>query len=135
MLISNVVNKSQDDNNFINPVKIDIFTALEVVDFYTNISFTEKQLEDPCKLYDLLIGTGLYNQIIAVIPRDEYGDLIAAVHDSITEIYKYRNSALGILDSISRDYSNLDLDAGSIQQKLADPDNMSLLKDVLTKLG
>ena len=50
-------------------------------------------------------------------------------------IYTYRNSVLGILESISQDYSALNLDATEIQQKLADPDNMALLKQVLTKLG
>ena len=39
------------------------------------------------------------------------------------------------LEVISQDYSNLDFDATKIQQQLADPDNLSLLKDVLTKLG
>jgi hypothetical protein len=42
---------------------------------------------------------------------------------------------LGILDAISTDYSNLSLDASEIQNTIADPDNLALLKDVLTKLG
>ena len=41
----------------------------------------------------------------------------------------------GILDTVTADYSNLDLNASEIQSKLADPENMKLLKDVLTKLG
>ena len=42
---------------------------------------------------------------------------------------------MGILDNVVNDYSNLNLDASEIQKKLADPDNMALLKDVLAKLG
>ena len=42
---------------------------------------------------------------------------------------------MGILDTISTDYSNLNLDASEIQKKLSDPNNLTLLKDVLTKLG
>ena len=42
---------------------------------------------------------------------------------------------MGILENISADYSNLNLDATEIQNKLADPNNMALLKDVLAKLG
>jgi len=42
---------------------------------------------------------------------------------------------LGILDTVSQDYSNLDLDATEIQKKLADKDNLALVRDVLTKLG
>ena len=42
---------------------------------------------------------------------------------------------MGILENISADYSNLNLDATEIQSKLADPNNMALLRDVLSKLG
>ena len=42
---------------------------------------------------------------------------------------------MGILENISADYSSLDLEASKIQQKLADPNNMAFLKNVLTKLG
>ena len=52
-----------------------------------------------------------------------------------SNIVAYRNSAMGIMEAISADYSNLDLNATDIQKKLNDPDNMALLKDVLTKLG
>ena len=42
---------------------------------------------------------------------------------------------MGILDTISADYSNLDLDATKIQKKLADPNALALLKDVMANLG
>ena len=42
---------------------------------------------------------------------------------------------MGILEIVSQDYSNLDLDAQKIQKEIADPENMELLKNVLTKLG
>lgn len=134
-LISNVINLSADDNNFANPIKVDIYFALEIIDAYTNISFTDKQKEDPCKLYDLLMGNGLYDKIINIIPNEEMVRLTAGLRESVKAVYDYRNSVMGILDTISTDYSNLNLDASVIQQKLADPENMELLKTVLTKLG
>jgi hypothetical protein len=39
------------------------------------------------------------------------------------------------MESVVRDYAGLDLDAQKIQKELADPNNMELLKNVLTKLG
>ena len=41
MLIGRVINNSADENNFANPIKLDVFTALEIVFTYTNISFEE----------------------------------------------------------------------------------------------
>ena len=135
-LISNVVNASHDgQNNFPNPVKISVFTTLEILYAYTNINFTDKQKEDFEKLYDLVISSGLVAAAVQAIPESEYNEVIKGIKDSIEAIYKYQNSILGILDSISQDYSNLQLDATDIQQKIGDPNNMILLKDILTKLG
>jgi len=50
-------------------------------------------------------------------------------------IYEYRNSIYGILDAMKTDYSNLEFDADSLKDKMADPNQLTLLKDVLTKLG
>ena len=54
---------------------------------------------------------------------------------TIENIYKYKNSAMGILTAISEDYDALNTDATNIQAILADPENLSLLKSVITNLG
>ena len=134
-LIGNVINSAHDENNFSNPVKVSVFTTLEIMYAYTNINFTDKQKEDPTKLYDMLISSGLVAEIIRAIPESEYNEILCGVSDSIDAIYAYRNSAMGILDIISQDYSALNFDATEIQKKIGDPENMALLKQVLTKLG
>ena len=134
-LISSVINSAADENNFSNPVKENVFLTLEILYHYTNINFTDKQKEDPVKLYDLVVSSGLVNKVTDLIPEEELDEVINGVAQSVKAIYTYRNSALGILESISQDYSALNLDATEIQQKLADPDNMALLKQILTKLG
>ena len=134
-LISSVINSGADENNFSNPVKENVFLTLEILYHYTNINFTDKQKEDPVKLYDLVVSSGLVNKVTDLIPEEELDEVINGVAQSVKAIYAYRNSILGILESISQDYSALNLDATEIQQKLADPDNMALLKQVLTKLG
>lgn len=135
-LIANVINAAHDSNkNYANPVQTDVFTSLEIIFAYTNINFTEKQKEDPAKLYDLLKGSGLYDQVVELIPVEEYLEVCEGIARSTNAIYSYQNSIFGILDTISTDYSDLQLDATSIQQALADPGNMDLLKAILTKLG
>lgn len=135
-LISRVLNNSVDDDaGYYNNLKLDMWLALEIVYAYSNISFTEKQKSDPMKLYDLLSSNKLLNLIIGLVPESEFYYLTKVTHELATAIYTYRNSALGILDSIGRDYSNLNLDATEIQKKLADPENLTLLKNVIEKLG
>ena len=134
-LISSVINSAADENNFSNPIKENVFLMLEILYHYTNINFTDKQKEDPVKLYDLVVSSGLVNKVTDLIPEEELDEVINGVAQSVKAIYAYQNSIMGILDAISTDYSNLNLDASEIQKKLADPDNMALLKQVLTKLG
>ena len=134
-VIAEVLNNSADDNNFANPVKVDVYTAIAVLEAYTNISFTEKQKENVTKLYDIVVSTGFYNRVIEAIPHEEINSLTVAINDTIDAFYRYRNSVVGILENISTDYSNLNLDASVIQQKLADPENMELLRSILSKLG
>ena len=133
-LIANVLNNSADDNNFANPVKTYVLSHLEIIYAYTNLSFTDKQKEDPAKLYDILETSGVIDSIILAMPPSEYDNLIEDITSTIDAYYKYKNSALGILEAATTDYKNLDLEASDIQKKIADPDNLTLLKDVITKL-
>ena len=123
-LISNVINLSADENGYYNPIRIKIFTVLEVVQSYTNLSFT-----------DLLVSAGIFQTVIDNISKEDWIEIENSIMETIKSIYAYRNSIMGILDAVSSDYSNLNLDAHNIQQALADPNNMELLRNVLTKLG
>lgn len=134
-LITEVLNNSADENNFANTVKVDIYVTVSIIEAYTNISFTEKQKENIAKLYDFVISTGFYDSVINHIPHAELESVKNSIYTMINEIYHYRNSALGILESVSSDYSNLQLDVQQLQSALADPSNMTLLKDVVNKLG
>ena len=134
-LISRVINSAADEYNFTNPVKLDMYLALEIVFTYTNLSFTEKQKEDIAKLYDLLEENKIFDKVIELIPEEEYDTLWEGVVELSESIYAYQTSVLGILDTVNRDYKDMDLEATKIQSELADPNNLTLLKDVLTKLG
>ena len=134
-LIARVINGAHDQNNFPNPIKIEVIGTLEMIMAYTNISFTEKQKEEIPKLYDLLEENGVIKDIISQIPEDEYNFIIDGINKTVDAVYTYNNSVLGILEAVSKDYSNLDFDATQIQKKMADPENLKLVKDVLTKLG
>lgn len=123
------------ENRFPNPLQIEVFTLLQVIEKYTNITFTDKQKEDPAKLYDLITSSGLWNVIVDNLNMDDYHLLLKHIDKSIKSYYEYHNSVFGILDSINNDYSNLNLDATEIAKALGNPEDMSLLREVLAKLG
>ena len=134
-LIGKILNESVDDNGYYNPIRLNIYTNIEIIIAYTNISFTEKHKEDILKLYDLFYGCELVDKIFKTIPEDEISDITDWTYEAIDNIYNYRNSAAGIMEAIGRDYSDLELDADKIKGDIANPENLTLLKDVLTKLG
>ena len=134
-LIERIVNKSLDDKGYINPCRRDLFEKMEIFYAYTNVNFTDKQKEDEFKLYDMLVGNGLMEKVISLIPEEEINSVFVSVHQLIDSIYEYRNSARGIMEMITSDYSNLELDADNLQKNIANPENLQLLRDVLERLG
>lgn len=136
-LVAVILNYTLNNNNnrFANPLQIETHLILNVIEKYTNITFTEKQKEDPAKLYDLLVGSGFWNEVFNHLNVEDYNALLNYCDKAINAYYEYYNSIFGILDSINNDYTNMSLDAIEIQKTLADPNNMALLRDVLAKLG
>ena len=66
-LIQITLQKSQVEDGSFDPILIEAYFNLNIVYLYTNINFTEKQREDEMKLYNLLEGNGLLDEIIASI--------------------------------------------------------------------
>ncbi len=135
-MISNVLNYCQDENNFINEAKLALYMNLEFIYKYTNINFTDKQKEDPVKLYDLFAGSGFFEQVFKLIPKEEYKDVAIWLSKNAEHLYEYRNSVYAILDALKNDYNDLNFDAEAIKNKLSEnKEELGMLKDVLTKLG
>ena len=133
-LISDIINNTVDEHSFCNPVKVKVYLLIGIVENYTNISFTEKQKEDIVKLYDLIQSNGLFDKILAAIPDEELNDLLNSTWDSVDAIYTYRNSVMGILDNVSADYDNVNVDVNKTIEQIKNLDH-SLLSEVITKLG
>lgn len=125
---------SNDDNHFLNQTKMQIYMNVEFLRLYTNISFTEKQLEKPQEIYDQIMSNHLFWDI-AKETTDQWQIFNGEMQSIFYNYMKYHESALGIMESIAKDYSNLDLDATKLQEKISNPENLKLLKDVMDKLG
>lgn len=135
VVISNIINNSLDDNDFYNPVRLEIFTTLEILYAYTNLNITPKMKEDPFKLYDVVLSSGLYDKVLEAMPTDEFDRIDVSAHATIRNIYNYKNSAAGILNMISKDYSNLNLDLTALNDKITDPNALAVLKEIAPMLG
>lgn len=134
-LIGNAINLAADGNRFANPMKIDMYLDLEIMFAYTNITFTDKQKEDLVKLYDMLASTGFFEAMYNVIAEDEASTIHYNAARIAENMYGQMNSIYGIMENIATDYAEVGSNAEKIQQNLADPNNLTLLKNIMTKLG
>lgn len=136
VIMQNIIEQAgNNEEGFYNIVKLTVFYTIEMLRAYTNISFTEKQLEDPQKLYDIIILNKIWDTIKQSIPEDEVNYIWENTCTLAREITSYNHSALGILTTITRDYKNVEMEATEIEQSLSNPENLALLKDILAKLG
>lgn len=134
-LISRIVNYSADDHVFYNPCKVEIFELIEIILAYTNLNLTDKQQEDILKLYDLFVSSGFADVIKDAIPEEEINYLDDGIWSTIKEIYRYRDSFMGVMEQTQSSYKDLDQEVTDIENKISNPENLTLLKDVVTKLN
>ena len=123
------------NNEFLNEFAFHMYMDLAIVFNYTNLSFTDKQKEDLYKLYDLLIGSGFIKELKKQVDCNQTDDLEVYTYETLNEYYKYHNSVYGIMDAMNQNYSNLNLDINELQDKISNPESLSLVKDILTKMG
>lgn len=83
-----------------NATKLDAYFHLYIVMMYSNITFTEKQKEDPMKLYDALKSTGLLDKIIINMEEDEYNYLLENLNQQEEDYYQYKNSFSGTIANL-----------------------------------
>ena len=136
-MISAAINNAMDENGDINSVVLEAHFNLQVVFYYTNLAFTDKQKENLVKLYDLLKGSGLMDAVIDAIGFDneEYYDSYRGCKSTVNEIMTKKQSARGIMEDIVANYGNMSFDTAEMQKNLSDPNNLTLLKNIMDKLG
>lgn len=120
--------------SYVNPVSIDVLLDIKMVQYYTNINFTEKQLEDTEKLYDMLTMNNIINSVYHAIPIEEIGRLNTWVYRTVQEVSTFRNSAAGIMEAITKNYDATKLDLEALNSELRTPEMQEFVKN-LPNLG
>lgn len=131
-LIQSVIEQSGNgEEGFYNIVKLQTYYTIEMIRAYTNISFTEKQLEDTPKLYDAIVMNNIWEQISFTIPSKEKEFIWDNLLNLAREITDYNHSALGVLKAVKDDYGNEAFSLDKINEmltKMQNPEEMKLVK-------
>lgn len=131
-LIGNIVNNSADDNNYYNPIRLDMYTVIGIVGLYTDIDLEDTTI---AQAYDILMESGLWEDILNTIPASEIEYIKINTRKILENIYAYKNSIYGVIEGFNNSADNIKLDSEEIQKNLSDPENLKLVKEILTKMG
>lgn len=131
-LIGNIVNNSADDNNYYNPIRLDMYTVIGIIGLYTDIDLEDTTI---AQAYDILMESGLWEDILDTIPVSEIEYIKINTCKILENIYAYKNSIYGVIEGFNNSADNIKLDSEEIQKNLSDPENLKLVKEILTKMG
>lgn len=129
-LIEAVIELAGDEVGFFNIVKLEAFYRIMMIKKYTNITFTDKQMEDIPKLYDLIELNDVWAFVEDKIPEKEREYIWNNILELATRITEYNNSVLGILKTVNTRYANTENNINELFEKLADSDALALVKQI-----
>lgn len=136
-LIQFIVNHALDQmTGCFSPVRVEVYFSIAVCKWYAGITFTDKQMTEVSKTYDLLEENGVIDKIISIIPENEINFMNELVNDTIDDIARYNSSAAGIIQAMSANADGLDNQITEILDKVKNGENMetlSVIKDVVGK--
>ena len=131
--LQDVLARSLDDNGYYTPLAVELYIALDVIHFYTDLDIADGT--PVATIYDIITSSGLLNAVISHIRVGELERLRTSIYDTIDNIYKYRNSAYAILDSL-KDTEGLEDKVTDLVSKLKSaPEGLNLVKAAVDKLG
>lgn len=134
-MIERILANSVDETGFISPMRLAVFFRLEVVRCYSNISITDKMMEQPEKLFDQLVMNKVIGAVSCGMPTEEWEDIEKSVNKCAKAVQAYQNSFVGIMKAINKDYDATKLNVDEIMSTLDQPDKIGLVKEILEKIG
>lgn len=128
-----LLNALDERTGCFSPIRIETFFAIAIMKFYTNITFTEKQLSDIVKLYDLLECNGIISQIMSAIPSEELEFVNNAVADTAEDIARYNNSFAGMISNMTTKADGVDNQFTEIMEKIQNTEGLKELLNLGTE--
>lgn len=101
-LIEDTLSEAVDSYGFISPIKEELAFYVNVIKYYTNISFTEKQSKDFVNIYDNIKESKLLLEVLKAIPEEEFNDLLNMETAMKTFFEKSNTSIAAVIHNLSQ---------------------------------
>lgn len=113
-----------------SPLRLDTWFSIALAKYYGQISFTEKQLEDPGKVYDILQMNGVFNIIAANLPEEEYEYIKSCTEATAADVARYNTSAAGIIGAMREESSGISNQIDEIFKKIQSGEGIETLTTI-----
>lgn len=133
--VENILAEVFDSTGLSSPIRTEVHFYLNLIKTYTNISITDKMMENAAKTYDLLEMNHIVETVIENIPEDEFEALFDYVSDTIEHLETYNTSIAGMLKAITQDYQNTNIEMEKILANLNEVEGSETLRGVLENLN
>lgn len=134
-LAERVLNAAIDETNYFSCARLNVYSKIEIIKAYTNINFTDRQLEDAPKLFDLLQLNGIIQTVLNAIPENEYHFIQDMIYDDADRLGKHLNSFVGMMKMIGNNEIASQIDIDNMISDLQTISENSTLKQVIDKIG
>ncbi|MBO7536589.1 MAG: hypothetical protein J6T34_05590, partial [Bacilli bacterium] len=99
--------QSADTNSILDTFALDIIFHTYLVIKYTDIEFSEEDLDDIFALYDKLETNGIINEVLIAIPSEEYTILKDALEELVTAYNAYNTSSVVVVNRLISFFSSI----------------------------
>ena len=114
-----------------NPLKDSVYRKILIIKYYTNVSFTEKQMENVEMLNDKITLSGLYDAVMAQLNgKEDYYEIFDAMTDMANALVKYKTSFVGTIEMLSqqKELANA-FDLEKIMAEIKDPEMKAFVEN------
>ncbi len=133
--VETILEEVFDSTGLSSPIRTEVYFYLTLIKFYTNISITDKMMENAAKTYDLLEMNNIIKTIVDEIPQEEFDSLFDYVNDTIQHLETYNTSMVGMVKAITQDYQATEIDIEKIMSGLSEVESNNTLQAVLKQLN
>lgn len=113
-----------------SPLRLDTWFSIALAKYYGQITFTDKQLEDVGKVYDILQSNNVFNIIAHAIPTEEYSYIKNCTETTAADVARYNTSAAGIIGAMREESGGLEKQIEDILKQIQDKENISELLSI-----
>lgn len=135
-LISFVASNAIDDKTgCFSPLRIEVFFNLALAKWYGGVSFTDKQIREAWKTYDILETNGFFENLRIAMDAKEFTDIQDMLDETLQDIARYNNSFAGMLNIMSGDAEGLNNQITTIMEQIKNKEGLEQLSAIKDMVG